>query len=105
MVAVGKAVTVTVVEPDFFVSCVDVAVSVAMPVAAGVKMPELPTVPALDGDTDHETPLLKLPVPVTEAVQVDVWFEKIEAGTQLADTDVTEVGAVTTTLAAPDMLG
>ena len=74
------------VEPDFFVSCVDVAVSVAMPVAAGVKMPELPTVPALDGDTDHETPLLKLPVPVTEAVQVDVWFEKIEAGTQLADT-------------------
>ncbi|MEO7029115.1 MAG: hypothetical protein ABI147_06900 [Acidobacteriaceae bacterium] len=39
-------VTVTVVEPDFVVSCVDLAVTVTVPaVAAGVKSPEELIVP------------------------------------------------------------
>ena len=57
----------------------EVAVNVAVPTAAGVKTPALLTVPAFDGDADHETPLLP-PAPVTEAVQADVWFGKSELG-------------------------
>jgi len=65
-------VTVTVAEPDFVVSCVDVAVMVAVPAPAGVKTPALLTVPMLAGLTDQVTELLKLPVPVSVAAQVDV---------------------------------
>jgi hypothetical protein len=54
------------------VSCVDVVITVAVPVAAGVKMPALLTAPILDGLTDQVTELLKLPVPFTVGVQVEV---------------------------------
>jgi hypothetical protein len=65
-------VTVTAVEPDLVVSWVDVAEIVAVPVVAGVKTPVLLTAPMLEGLTDQVTPLLKLPMPVTVAVQVEV---------------------------------
>jgi len=58
--------------PDFVVSCVDIAMMVAVPDAFGVNTPELLTVPRLVGLTDHVTEELKLPVPVTVGVQVDV---------------------------------
>jgi len=54
------------------VSCVDVAITVAVPVASGVKMPAVLTAPILDGLTDQVTELLKLPVPFTVGVQAEV---------------------------------
>jgi hypothetical protein len=54
-VIVGGTVTVTVAEPNLVVSCVDVAVIVAVPAPAGVKPPELLTAPILVGLTDHVT--------------------------------------------------
>ena len=57
-VIVGGAVTVTVDEPDLEASCVEVAVMVAVPAVAGVKTPELFTVPMVDGLTDQFTELL-----------------------------------------------
>jgi hypothetical protein len=66
------AVTITCVWPDLVVSCVEVAVIVAVPAAAGVKTPLELTEPALDGLTDQVTALLKLPVPVTVGAQADV---------------------------------
>jgi hypothetical protein len=62
----------TVAEPLLVESCVDVAVMVAVPALLGVNTPELLTVPRLVGLTDHVTEELKLPVPVTVGVQVDV---------------------------------
>jgi hypothetical protein len=69
---VGGAATVTVVEPDFVMSCVEVAVMVAVPAPLGVKRPELLTVPMLVGLTNHETVVLKFPEPATVGVQVEV---------------------------------
>lgn len=71
-VIVDGVVTVTVAWPDLVVSCVDVAVTVAVPAADGVNTPVLLTLPMVEGLTDHETELLKLPVPVTVGVHVDV---------------------------------
>ena len=64
--------TVTVELPDFVESCVDVAVTVAVPAPVGVNTPALLTVPMLVGLTDHVTEELKLPVPFTVGVQADV---------------------------------
>jgi hypothetical protein len=52
-VIVTGTATVTVVEPDLVESCVDVAVMVAVPAVAGVKMPVLLMAPMLAGLTDH----------------------------------------------------
>jgi hypothetical protein len=71
VVGVGSILTVTVAEPDLDVSCVDLAVIVAVPALLGVNTPVL-TVPRLVGLTDHVTEELKLPVPVTVGVQADV---------------------------------
>ena len=57
-VIVGGTVTVTVAEPDFAASCVDVAITVAVPALAGVKTPALLTAPILVGLTDQVTALL-----------------------------------------------
>ena len=67
----GGVVTVTVAVPDWDVSWVDLAITVAVPCATGVKTPALLTLPMLDGLTDQVTELLKLPVPLTVCVQVD----------------------------------
>jgi hypothetical protein len=53
-------------------SSVDVAEIVAVPRDPGVKTPEPLTAPILVGLTDHVTEELKLPVPLTDGVQVDV---------------------------------
>jgi hypothetical protein len=71
-VIVEGAATVTVADPDLVESSVEVAVMVAVPTDVGVKRPELLTLPMLDGLTDQLMALLKLPVPVTVGVQVDV---------------------------------
>jgi hypothetical protein len=49
------AATTTVAKPDLVVSCVEVAVMVAVPAAVGVNTPLLPTVPMFVGLTDHVT--------------------------------------------------
>jgi hypothetical protein len=49
------AETVTVAEPDLVVSCVEVAVRVAVPDVVGVKTPEEETEPIEDGETDQVT--------------------------------------------------
>jgi len=64
--------TVTVELPDFVESCVDVAVTVAVPAPVGVNTPTPLTVPMLVGLTDQVTEELKLPVPSTVGVQADV---------------------------------
>ena len=48
-------VTVTVAEPDFVVSWVEVAVIVAVPAADDVKTPVADTLPMVDGLTDQLT--------------------------------------------------
>jgi hypothetical protein len=65
---VGFATLINAV-PDFVVSCDDVAVTVAVPVAVGVNTPEeliLPFVAA------HVTAELYAPVPWTVDVHVDI---------------------------------
>jgi len=54
-VIVTGMVTVTVAEPDFVVSSVDVAIMVAVPAPVGKKTPAVLTVPMLVGLTDHAT--------------------------------------------------
>jgi hypothetical protein len=54
-VIVTDTVTATVDEPDLVVSCVDVAVIVAVPAPDGVRTPELLTVPIPVGLTDQVT--------------------------------------------------
>ena len=66
-VIVTGMVTVTVDDPDLVESCVEVAVIVAVPAPAGVKTPADVIVPPLAVQLTAE---LKLPVPVTLAVQV-----------------------------------
>jgi len=72
--------------PDFEVSCVEVAVMVAVPVPAGVNTPEDVIVPS---DAAHVTAGLYDPVPCTVAVQVDVCVVRIAGGVQITDTEVT----------------
>jgi len=55
---VGMALTATLADPDFEVSCVEVAITVAVPVAAGVNTPPLLTVPMVEGLTDQVTVVL-----------------------------------------------
>lgn len=76
--------TVTVAEPDCFVSCSLVAVIEIVPAAAGaVKSPLALMLPPL---ADHVTAELELPVP-TVAVHCDVAFGATVAGVQATDTE------------------
>jgi hypothetical protein len=101
--AVGVA-TVTVALPDFVASCVDVAITVALPAVAGEKTPALLIAPILVGLTDQVTDVLKLPVPVTVGVQDEVCVVRMEAGEQATDTEVIVGWAVTVTGAEPDFV-
>jgi hypothetical protein len=86
LTATAGIVTVMVAFPDLLVSSVLVAVTVADPAVAGaVKLPFALTVPAL---ADHVTAELKLPVPVTAAVQVAVPFVRTDVGEHETLTDV-----------------
>ncbi|HMD99763.1 MAG TPA: hypothetical protein VKM93_20845 [Terriglobia bacterium] len=103
-VMVAGTVAVTAADPDLVESCVDVAVIVAVPPAAGVKTPALLTVPILVGPTDHVTEGLKLPVPTTVGVQVDVWVVRMDAGAQATEMEVMVAGTVTVTTVDPDLV-
>jgi len=89
------------VEPDFVVSCVDVAVIVTAPAAVGVKNPEVVIVPS---DAVHVTAELYDPVPCTDAVQLEVCVVRMDAGEQPTETEVIVDGAVTVTVALPDLV-
>lgn len=81
------------------------AVTVAVPAEAGVNTPVLLTVPAVVGLTDQVTAVLKLPVPVTLALQVDVCEVRIDVSAQVTVTDVMEVEVLfTVTVAEPDLV-
>jgi hypothetical protein len=103
-VIVGGTVTVTLAEPDLVESCVEVAWTVAMPAASGVKTPVLLTAPMFAGLTDHATEALKLPVPVTAGAQVEVCDVEMEAGEQVTATEVIVSGTVTVTVVEPDLV-
>ena len=68
---------------------------VAVPVAAGVKTPELLTDPMLVGLTDHVTEELTVPVPVTVDEQEVVCVGRMDVDVQVTETDViAETGGV-----------
>jgi len=54
-VMVAGAVTVTVADPDLEESCMEVAVTVAVPAADGVSTPDPLTLPMLAGLSDQVT--------------------------------------------------
>ena len=58
----------------------------------------------LTGLTDQVTEVLKLCVPVTVGVQVEVCVIGIEVGEQATETDVIVGGGVTVTVALPDLV-
>jgi hypothetical protein len=87
--------------PDFEVSCVEVAVMVAVPVPAGVKTPEVVIAPS---DAAQVAAELYDPVPCTVAVQVDVCVVRMGAGEQPTETEVIVDGAATVTVASPDLV-
>jgi hypothetical protein len=93
--------TSIVAVPDFEVSCVEVAVMVAVPVPAGVNTPEDVIVPS---DAAQVTAELYEPVPCTVAVQVDVCVVRMDAGEQPTETEVIVDGAATVTVALPDLV-
>jgi hypothetical protein len=80
--------TVIAADPDFVVSCVEVAVIVAVPVEDGVNTPALLTLPIAVGVTDHATVELKEPVPFTLALQVDVCVVSMDFGEHVTVTEV-----------------
>jgi hypothetical protein len=77
---------------------------VAVPAAAGVNTPALLTVPAVVGLTAQVTAVLKLPLPVTLALQVDVCEVRIEVGVQMTVTDVIVEEPFTVTGAEPTLV-
>ena len=87
--------------PDLEVSCVEVAVMVAVPVPAGVNTPEDVIVPSVEPQV---TAGLYGPVPCTVAVQLDVCVVRMDAGEQGTETEVIVDGAVTVTVALPDLV-
>lgn len=96
--------TVIDADPDFVVSCVDVAVMVAVPAATPVTLPEDVTVAAAEFEDDQFTPELNVPVPVTWALHCALAPLFIEEGEQVTITAVIVEDAVTVTLAEPDLV-
>jgi hypothetical protein len=90
-------------DPDLVVSCVEVAVIVAVPVKeAAVNTPESLTLPISVGLTDHLTSEPLEPVPVTVAVHGEVCVNSMDVGKHLTVTEV--MGDATVTLAEPDFV-
>jgi hypothetical protein len=89
-------------DPDFVVSCVDVAVMVAVPtVEPAVNSPAAEIVPAEARLTDHVTVLAYAPVPATVAAHSEVCAVRMEPGVHSTVTDVIAGAVVTTTAAEP----
>jgi hypothetical protein len=103
-VTIGGRITTTVAMPAFVESWVDVAMMVAVPALVGVNTPETLIVPTLVGLTDQVTEELKLPVPATVGVQVEVCVVRMDAGEHVTDTELTVTGIVTATVADPDLV-
>lgn len=97
------AAMVTDADPDFDVSCVDVAVIVAVPVATAVTLPDELTVATAPFDVDHVTVELNVPFPVTCALHCALAPTLIEAG-QVTLTPVMVEDAAIVTLAEPDFV-
>ena len=98
----GVEVTVTGAPPNFVVSCSDVAVILADPVADGVNTPFEVTVPPR---ADHVTAVLNDPVPVTVDTQAEVCVIEIEVGLHATFTAVIVDGAaLTVTGAVPNFV-
>jgi hypothetical protein len=93
--------TAIVAVPDFVVSCVDVAVIITDPATVGVNTPEDVIVPFVASQITVE---LYGPVPCTVAVQVDVCVVRMDAGEQFTETELIVDGAVTVTVALPDLV-
>ena len=87
--------------PDFVESCDDVAVITAVAAAVGVNTPEDVIVPSVAVQVTAE---LYDPVPCTVAVQEDVCVVRMDAGEQFTETEVIVDGAVTVTVALPDLV-
>jgi hypothetical protein len=87
--------------PDFVLSSVDVAVTIAVPAPVGVNTPEDVIVPSVAA---HVTAGLYDPVPCAVAVQLDVCLVRMDAGEQLTETDVIVGWIVTVTVALPDLV-
>ena len=100
LLVVGLPTTIDVV-PDFELSSVDVAVMVAVPATVGVNTPEDVIVPSVEPQV---TAGLYGPVPCTVAVQLDVCVVRMDAGEQATETEVIVDGAVTVTVALPDLV-
>ena len=84
----GVDCTVTIAVPNFVVSWVLVAVTIAVPGKAGaVKIPLALMLPPL---SDHVTPELKPPVPRTDALHCEVAFIATAEGVQAAETEEIE---------------
>lgn len=98
------AFTATLALPDFVLSCTEVATMDAVPGPLGVNTPEPLTVPAVDGFRDQITEGLKVPSPVTFAVQADVCVFKIVLGEHETVTADTLEADPTETAAIPDLL-
>ena len=87
--------------PDFVVSCVDVAVIIAVPADVGLNTPEDVIVPSVAAQATVE---LYAPVPCTVSEQLDVCVVRIDAGEQATETEVIVDGTVTVTVALPDLV-
>ena len=74
---------------------------VAVPAPVGVKTPEGVIVPPVAVQVTAE---LNAPVPSTVAAQVDVCVVRMDAEEQSTETEVIVVGAVTVTVAGPDLV-
>ena len=74
---------------------------VAVPVPEGVNTPEDVIVPSVAPQVTAE---LYDPVPCTVAVQLDVCVVRMDAGEQFTETEVIVDGAVTVTVALPDLV-
>jgi len=74
---------------------------VAVPATVGVNTPEDVIVPSVEPQV---TAGLYGPVPCTVAVQLDVCVVRMDAGEQATETEVIVDGAVTVTVALPDLV-
>ena len=82
-------------------SCVDAAVIIADPATVGVNTPEDVIAPSVVPQVTAE---LYDPVPCTVAVQLDVCVVRMDVGEQATETEVIVDGAVTVTVALPDLV-
>jgi hypothetical protein len=98
---VVELTTLTELVPDFVESCDEVAVITAVPKFDGVNTPEDVMVPSV---APHVTAELYDPVPFTVAVQLDVCVVRMDVGEQATETEVIVDGAVTVTVALPDLV-